>query len=146
MAEFVFKRLRYGSEDKELSYALSLVGINFEPDDVVVEIPESYNGEPVKNIAIEESYLSPQPRYHDWHHPTQGIDGYDPGEYSLKESYWFYYGDKSKLKKVIFPASATWISLKAVNDNRPAGVSIRISPDNPRYEIKRNKMIKKKSQ
>ena len=87
-----------------------------------------------------------QPIYHDWHHPTQGIDGYDPGEYSLKESYWFYYGDKSKLKRVIFPASAKWISLKAINESRPHGVSIRISPDNPYYEVKRNKMIKKKPQ
>ena len=115
MALFSFKEIKCGYEGKEITYVYAISSIGFDQDEKVVKIPAEYEGKPITHVCYFQDKNLGYPKYHDWHHPSQGYDEYVPTEYFPSES--SFLNIPSHVKKIIFPATVTNISRKFFEAN-----------------------------
>ena len=121
-------RIGYESENPDYSYVTAVAAVEYAEDDEIVVFPSEYEGKPITHFGYEQRHREEQYRYHDWHHPAQGME-YDPGFY--------YYTDISitpppHVKRLVFPKTAESITHTLVGSG---ALTIEIDPENPHLHV-----------
>ena len=148
MTAFRLNIIRIGFEGKEIEYVAALdeswVGKKIEFEDELI-LPETYNEYPLVYIGYREDYNPAHVRYHDYHHPSQGTDGYYPKEYyPTPHNYPATF--PSNLKRIFIPKTVKYICkefIKKATIEYCPNLVIEIDPENPYYKVVDNKIINK---
>lgn len=139
MAEFNFRTIKTGTEGEELKEYVTILAIIPEKGEKIIQIPSHFEGKPVTFIGYRQGKLEGGMKYHDWHHPAQGFDDYEPARY-FAERYSLFTLPK-RVKKIIFPAEVKCIHTAVFNKSRT--ITYEISPENKYYEVANNKIVPK---
>ena len=140
MAKFFYKTIKCGFEGGEIKEITAIYHIGFDPEDETVVIPNEHEGRPVTHVMFYQAKDLPYVRYHDWHHPSGGEDGYVPAK--------FYPDNFSHLlipehvKRIIFHEAIEDIALEAFN--KSDHVEYVIAPENKHFTVKDGKIVYKK--
>ncbi|MBQ9746976.1 MAG: hypothetical protein IJW21_09185 [Clostridia bacterium] len=140
MADFRFCIIKCGKEGEELREFVSILEIIPEKGEKVIELPSHFEGKPVALIGYRQGKLEGGMRYHDWHHPAQGFDGYEPAEYFAEK--YSLFSLPPRIKKIIFPAEIHAINVPVFN-KKSKSITYEISPENQYYEVVNNKIVPK---
>ncbi len=143
----MIEELKYGlvNDDNLYEYYLTLTDIIYEDTDEVVVLPSEYEGRPITHFGYKQDFEEKEARWHDWHHPAQGMD-YTPARYYLSCK---FCEPPAHVKKVIFPATAKNIFTNIFNTDsvfhpeRQYSVLIEIDENNPVYRVEDNKIVLK---
>ena len=139
MADFRFSVIKVGTEGEELKEVVSIYTIIPEPNEKIITIPSHFEGKPVTHIGYWQGKTDGFLRFHDWHHPSQGYDGYEPAKYYAEKCSLF--NIPTGVKKIIIPAEVCSIVTSVCN--KAKGVTYEISPENKFYEVAENKIVRK---
>lgn len=137
MASFNFLTIKMGKEGEPLREAVSISAIFPDKGEKVIELPSHYNGKPVLCIGYHQGKLEGSVRYHDWHHPAQGFDGYDPALYFAKKDSNFAL--PPRIKKIIFPAEIRLFRPDVFNKKK--NIIYEVHPDNKFIRVEDNKLV-----
>lgn len=148
MTAFRLNIIKKGFEGKEIEYAASLdyswVGTKIDFEDELI-LPETFQGYPLVYIGYQQDYTPEHVRDHDWHHPSQGSDGYYPKEYYPKAHN--YPADFPKnLKKIFIPKTVRYICeefFKDASTKYCPNLVIEVDPENPYLKVVDNKVVRK---
>lgn len=140
MAKFSFAVIKIGKEGEELRETVSISYIEPEKGEKTIVIPSQADGKPVTHIGYIQGKEPGEMRYHDWHHPGQGFDGYEPGRFYAKETSLFEF--PKGITKMIIPAEIECISPRAYSNSKY--ITYEISPENRFFRAEGNKIFRKK--
>ena len=140
MAKFSFSVIKIGKEGEELRETVSISYIEPEEGEKIIEIPSHFEGKPVTHIGYIQGKEEGEMRYHDWHHPGQGFDGYEPGRFYAKESCLFEF--PRGIKKMIIPAEIECLSPRAYCNSKY--ITYEIAPENRFFRAEGHKIFRKK--
>ncbi|MBR2651097.1 MAG: hypothetical protein IKD45_05495 [Clostridia bacterium] len=117
MAQFIIENLKEGIETSSglYTYHLTLTNIIWEEGDEVVVLPDKYEGKVITHFGYKQGYTPAEERWHDWHHPSQGME-YIPARFDLERS---ICTPPPHVKKVIFPRTAKDIFTNIFNTEYP---------------------------
>lgn len=137
MAQFDIGVVRYGTVGEEKRY-LCIRDVTLDEGEEVLYIPGTYEGVEITHFGYREEHKEAEERWHDWHHPAQGMD-YIPERYELefvrKET-------PQSLKRVVFPKETT--SINPYFFDKQDGLVFEIDPENKEYGISKEGKITKR--
>lgn len=137
MAKFDIGIVRCGTVGKESEH-LCVKDIVFEEGEEVIYIPGTYEGAPITHVGYREEHKEAEERWHDWHHPAQGME-YIPERYELE---WAEIKTPTTLKRVVFPKETT--NINPCFFDRRKELVFEIDPENEEYGISKEGKITKR--
>lgn len=137
MAVFTFCKIKIGFEGKEIKTVYAISDIAFEEGDKVVTIPSHFEGNLITHVCYFQDKHASYPKFHDWHHPSQGYDCIVPEEFFPRASSFLYI--PPRVKKIIFPATVTNISTQYFNQFKK--VEYEFDGENPNYTVVDGKIV-----
>ena len=140
MASFIFLTIKTGKEGEELQEALSISDIYPDKGEKIIEIPSHHNGKPIAYIGYHQGKKGGEACYHDWHHPAQGFDSYEPAFYYAKEDSNFKL--PKGVKKIILSAEIKRVYTAVFNKTKT--ITYEVAPENKFIKIENNKIGYKK--
>ena len=144
MAEFKIEFINEGRSDSIVRHDtyLAVTDIKYDPTDTVIYMPETFDGKPITHFGFYHKFEPGYERYHDWHHPSQGME-YEPPTYTL---YGKITKPHSRIKRVVFPKTARRIFWNIMDDfNHKRGIIYEIDPENPYLTVVNNEIVAKKT-
>ena len=135
MTKFDISVVRHGS----VSYAISdltVTNITVDEGDTEIIFPEVFEGKPVTHIGYKEKFSEAEERYHDWHHPAQGME-IVPARYDAEA---VTFCIPKSVTRIFIPASVKEVSYRAFAKVDTRRV-VEIAPENPYIEVRENGYI-----
>ena len=130
MARFDIRTVRYGTVGNEREY-LSVTKVEVEEGETEIVFPDSFEGKPVTHIGYIEKFSEAEERYHDWHHPGQGME-YFPAHYETES---ICLRIPKSVTSIVIPACVKDVSFYAF-DGIDLKKIVKIAPENPYIEIR----------
>ena len=121
-----------------MSTYVSIVEIEFDADDVIVHLPDTYLGKPITHLGYGERFVPAHEEWCDWHHPGKGSD-WIPDSY---EQAFLTFRIPKYVKKIVIPSTIETISFCAFE--RADHVVFEVDPENRKYTVdKKGRLVKK---
>lgn len=130
MTKFDISVVRHGS----VSYAISeltVTNITVDEGDTEIVFPEVFEGKPVTHIGYREKFCEAEERYHDWHHPGQGMEFF-PAHY---EREYVTFRIPQSVTRIFIPKTVKdvcYCAFKGVDVKRV----VEIDPENTHVKIR----------
>lgn len=137
MAVFTFCKIKVGFDGEDIKTVYAISDIAFEPGETVVKIPSHFEDNLITHVCYFQDKRLGYPKFHDWHHPSQGYDGFVPDEYFPCKSSFLQI--PTRVKKIIFPATVTNISTQIFNKFKK--VEYEFDGENPNYTVVDGKIV-----
>ena len=99
MTKFKVEKIKIGNNKDGFSYAVSISEVTNCENDEVILLPSEYNGETITHFGYKQGYTPFEERFHDYHHPSQGME-------IIEEKYYkgiSYIKLSKNVKKVVIP-------------------------------------------
>ena len=125
MASFDIRILKHGRERYEIE-EVAVCGVTVDAGESEIVFPSEYEGKAVTHIGYEQKFTPGEMRYHDWHHPAQGMD-YEPARYDLKA---VELNIPATVCRIVLPKEIKSVSYLAFSRVADRSV-INIDPENP---------------
>ena len=126
MARFDIGVVRQGTVGEEKRY-LCIRDVVLEEGEEVLYIPGTFEGAIITHFGYREEHKEAEERWHDWHHPAQGMD-YIPERYELD---FVRIKTPKALKRVVFPKETT--DINPYFFDRRDELVFEIDPENKEY-------------
>ena len=139
MAEFTVTRIKNGYEGRYMDEYISVSRITFAEGDTVIELPATFEGEPITHFGYGQDFEAAHEVWADWHHPGKGSD-WEPDHYRLK---YLTVEFPPQVKKLVIPATVIDICYKVKDALKKGVIEIEVSPDNPVYAMENGKLVYK---
>ncbi len=125
MARFDIRVLKQGREGYEREL-VAVCAVTAEKGEEEIVFPSHYEGREVTHIGYEQEYTEGEMRYHDWHHPAQGME-YEPARYDARAVCLHI---PATVRRIVIPKGVKSVGSVAFRDFADHAV-IEIDPENP---------------
>ena len=99
MAKFDIKKIKIGNDKKGFSYILSISDVVADDNEEIIALPETFEGETITHIGYKQEHEEGGERFHDWHHPAQGMEYVEERYYASLS----YFHLPKSVKKLVIP-------------------------------------------